>query len=227
MAHCILVSSNTQVIYTLKFDPSVPSLELEHESHVGYHPSWITSYPGDKSLIFTGLEHQEGQVVAVTFDDSGKGTVAKQITSGGSDPCSLVATKDELHVANVRLSNPYISCVRLQNASQYSGGGVALVPISNTPPYLLAPSPSYMLEVSGSGPNKDRQQTSHPHQVVLIEGYSELLVPDLGADKVWRFKKNQQSSDGQEGCQWSLEGHITYEPGCGPRHVVFYGIYTF
>lgn len=69
--------------------------------------------------------------------------------------------------------------------------------------------------MSGTGPNKDRQSSSHPHQVVLIEEHGELLVPDLGADKVWRLKKTPQG--------WKIEGHIQYELGSGPRHVIYKG----
>ena len=100
MSYRILVSSNTEYIYTLSFEPTSGSLDLVHETYTGYRPSWITPYPYDKSLIFAGLELQEGKIVALKFAD-GKGALAKAITSGGSDPCSLIATKDELFVANV------------------------------------------------------------------------------------------------------------------------------
>ncbi|KAK2467398.1 hypothetical protein APHAL10511_000633 [Amanita phalloides] len=200
MAYCILVSSNTDFIYTLSFNPALGSLDLEHKTQAGHHPSWITSYPQDNSLIFTGLEHQEGKIVALKFDE-GKGSLAKIITSGGSDPCSLATTERELLVAN------------------YSGGGVAFLPISAEPPYLLTSSPDTVV-MSGHGPNKDRQQTSHPHQVVLIKEYEELLVPDLGADKVWRLKKDSSGL-------WKLQGQIQYEPGSGPRHAVYHEGYLY
>ncbi|KIL60635.1 hypothetical protein M378DRAFT_167864, partial [Amanita muscaria Koide BX008] len=197
MSHRILVSSNSHVISTLLFDPSSKSLSVEHELQIGYHPSWITPYPGDNSLIFTGVEHLKGEIAAVKIDETGKGVVVKKITSGGSDPCSLLATDDALYVAN------------------YTAGGVAIVPISSSPPYLSS-SPAYMLEMSGTGPNKDRQETSHPHESVLVEDYNELLVPDLGADKVWRFKK-----ESKDGGKWKVAGSVAYEPGSGPRHIVF------
>ena len=90
-----------------------------------------------------------------------------------------------------------------------------MLPISPDPPYLLASSPD-TIAMNGSGPN-ERQNTSHPHQVALIEEYQELLAPDLGADKVWRLKKD---SDGT----WKQLAYIQYEPGSGPRHIVYYGI---
>jgi 6-phosphogluconolactonase (cycloisomerase 2 family) len=70
------------------------------------------------------------------------------------------------------------------------------------------------------GRNKARQSSSHPHQVMLNplnQTEKELLVPDLGADKVWRLTKR---SDGK----WSICGHIDFEAGGGPRHVAARGV---
>lgn len=77
------------------------------------------------------------------------------------------------------------------------------------------------MRLNGSGPNKLRQESSHAHQVVWLEDYKELLVPDLGGDKVWRFVRNQDGS-------WTPKGYVEYEAGGGPRHVAFYGMhFTF
>jgi 6-phosphogluconolactonase (cycloisomerase 2 family) len=98
---------------------------------------------------------------------------------------------------------------------QYSSGTVATFPISSKSPYLSAAVPK-TTQLNGSGPNTLRQETSHVHQVSLLEEYHELLVPDLGADKVHRFKKDD---DGL----WKLHGHAQCPAGSGPRHVAFYG----
>lgn len=101
MSYRILVSSNSDFVYTLCFSPTTGSLDLEHKTCTGHCPSWITPYPGDKSLIFTGLEQQEGKIVVLRLDNDGIGVVKKILSSGGSDPCSLFATESELFVANV------------------------------------------------------------------------------------------------------------------------------
>jgi len=102
MSYRILVASHSDFIYTLSFNPTSKSLHLEHKTHTGHHPSWITSSPHDKSLVFAGLEHPEGKIVVLKFEN-GKGTLQKTISSGGRDPCSLLATEKELFVANVRI----------------------------------------------------------------------------------------------------------------------------
>lgn len=89
---------------------------------------------------------------------------------------------------------------------------MGIISLANSTPYLT--SSSQTIQFSGTGPNEARQEASHPHQVVIIDDLAELLVPDLGADRVLRFKKG---SDGN----WSPYGHIQYELGGGPRHVAY------
>ncbi|PFH45230.1 hypothetical protein AMATHDRAFT_161630 [Amanita thiersii Skay4041] len=197
----ILAASYTHDIYTLIFDPIAGTLSIVYTSTVGHHPSWITPYPGDNSLIFTGLEEEDAKVLAMKYNNAGEGTVMVTIPSGGTFPCSLLASKEELFIAN------------------YETGGIAILPITPTAPFLLCSSPT-TIEWSGSGPNQDRQTRSHPHQVVLIDEYQELLVPDLGADKVFRLKKSPDGS-------WKIHDHIQYEPGSGPRHIVFHDGYLY
>lgn len=98
-------------------------------------------------------------------------------------------------------------------------GNVLVVPLSATVPYLpgsTATDRCKSIEFSGTGPNKDRQEASHPHQIVFAPELGEVLVPDLGADKTWRLKKNA-------GGLWAPVGYVEYEPGSGPRHLVYSG----
>lgn len=99
---------------------------------------------------------------------------------------------------------------------QYSGGSVTFIPISPEAPFIRPGGPSATIKLSGSGPNADRQEAAHAHQVIFHPQRAELLVPDLGADKVWRLLK------GDDGL-WEIRGHVAYPPGAGPRHVSFYG----
>jgi len=193
----ILVSSYTDEIYTLLFDDANRRLDVVSEVKVGHHPSWVTSHPNDRSVVFTGLEQSDGIAVALKFDQEGRGEVIGTAESGGKDPCSLLATKDELLIAN------------------YSSGTVGSISLTNSPPYISTSSLARNVQLTGTGPNKSRQEGSHPHQVYFVDEYQELLVPDLGADRVCRFKK---SADGS----WALCGHVQYKSGGGPRHVAYY-----
>ncbi|KAG6382090.1 Lactonase, 7-bladed beta-propeller-domain-containing protein [Boletus reticuloceps] len=206
----ILVGSYTDSIYTLNFAPApsggTPTLTLLSQVHVGHHPSWIEAHPSDRSLIFAGLEQADGQIVVLKYDKDGKGHKVDEATcpSGGADPCTLLLTENEVIVGN------------------YSGGTVATIPISTSPPYTR-PAELWTLampfEDGKPGRDLSRQEASHPHQTAfnpLNTTEKELLVPDLGSDKVWQLTKG---SDGH----WAIRGFISAETGGGPRHVAIYG----
>ncbi|EEB98003.1 hypothetical protein MPER_02571, partial [Moniliophthora perniciosa FA553] len=65
------------------------------------------------------------------------------------------------------------------------------------------------------GPNTKRQLSSHAHGVHWSEEKKEVLVPDLGGDHVYRFRKQIEEK------KWEIVGKIPFEAGGGPRH---YGI---
>ncbi|KAJ3772431.1 Lactonase, 7-bladed beta-propeller-domain-containing protein [Lentinula raphanica] len=200
MVFTILGSSYTNDVYTYTFEHD--SLTLKSCVEVGYHPSWITYHPEDKSLVFAGLEQEEGKIVAIKYDPEYKGTKVAESYSGGKGPCSVVAVKDELFIAN------------------YSSGSVAVLPISQSAPYILAESPTIVFTLNGSGPNQERQSSSHAHQVFYYAEYDEVLVPDLGGDRVYRLKKDPSGT-------WKIVGHVDHDAGSGPRHVGVYDGYLY
>jgi len=94
-------------------------------------------------------------------------------------------------------------------------------PLSASPPYFLDSPPRAVLHFNGSGSNTDRQQSSHSHDIVAIPERTELVVPDLGADRAWRL-----AYDNERGAL-SVQGEVTYPPGTGPRHAVFHSPSAF
>jgi 6-phosphogluconolactonase len=73
----------------------------------------------------------------------------------------------------------------------------------------LARTPT-VLTFSGSGPNADRQEGSHPHQVVMSEDV--YLIPDLGADRIWVHTAGDLTEPPEDA--------IETPPGYGPRHLL-------
>ncbi|HEX7261031.1 MAG TPA: lactonase family protein [Luteolibacter sp.] len=67
---------------------------------------------------------------------------------------------------------------------------------------------------SGSGPNKERQGESHPHQAAVTPDGSQVLVCDLGCDKIWVHPFDGTSLGEAVG--------IAIQPGSGPRHLVIH-----
>lgn len=195
MVYKILVASYSNDVYSLAFDPDVPSLTLTSALTVGHHPSWVTPHPRDPSLIFTGLEQSDGRILAIKYDEHNRGTVVGQISSLGADPCTLVVHERELLVGN------------------YSSGKFVSIPLADAPPYLVEHQAA-SIQFHGTGPNRERQEASHPHQVFVHPERNEILVPDLGADKTLRLVK-------EEGV-WTIKGEVSYPAGSGPRHLAFH-----
>ena len=101
----ILVASNTTRITSLLFNPygsSGPTLNVTSATTVGTQPMWITDHPTNPSLAFTGLEQDDGMAIALSYDDTGNGTIVGEIPSGGAVANFLLATTDTLFVTNVR-----------------------------------------------------------------------------------------------------------------------------
>ncbi|KAI0079778.1 hypothetical protein K474DRAFT_1658570 [Panus rudis PR-1116 ss-1] len=61
---------------------------------------------------------------------------------------------------------------------------------------------------------------SHPH--MALQHGSEVFVPDLGADRIWRLVENGSPGN------WRIQGFITQPQGSGPRHIATRGntLYT-
>ncbi|KAJ7449639.1 Lactonase, 7-bladed beta-propeller-domain-containing protein [Mycena latifolia] len=132
MVYRILVASYTTSIQSLSFDASAATLTTHSAVEVGFHPSWIESYPSDQSFV-----------VAVKYDESGNGTVIAETPSGGADPCNLAATRDELFVAN------------------YSSGSLAVLPITSHPPYFLQGRVVTPLHGSGPNEERQQSPHAH------------------------------------------------------------------
>ena len=68
---------------------------------------------------------------------------------------------------------------------------------------------------TGSGPNIERQANSHAHMIASDPGTGDLLVSDLGADRIFVYEL---------GPAGRLAGRrpLTAMAGAGPRHMVFH-----
>lgn len=100
----ILTATYADCVETLLFDSdagAAESLSVVSSLTVGHHPSWITPHPENPAIWFTGLEQEDGRVVAIEYDGEGKGKVVGDVSSEGAEPCTLVAYKGDLLIANV------------------------------------------------------------------------------------------------------------------------------
>ena len=118
------------------------------------------------------------------------------LSSGGEEPCHLAVDPTGTVLA----------------ATNYASGSIALWRLrADGSPY----EPARVIRLVGSGPDPERQEAAHPHQV-RFDG-SRLYVTDLGADLLRIFAAR---GVGRDLGDWLPTGDVPLPPGTGPRHLV-------
>ncbi len=163
-------------------------------------PSFVAVRPGGK-FLYAANENTKA-VSAFAIGEGGKLTALNQQPSGGGAPChiSIDAAGKFAFVAN------------------YSGGSVAAFPIEDDGQLGKA---SGFIQLTGSGPDKRRQEKPHAHSIYPLGKY--VYSCDLGTDHVDIFKFDPANG--------SLTPNdppfATVPPGSGPRHLAFHKGYAY
>ena len=84
----------------------------------------------------------------------------------------------------------------------YNSGTGQIIPTSSDPLHFSSAS-----TITFPAP------VSHPH--MALQNVDEVLVPDLGADKIWRLVQSAADTPGQ----WDIQGFVVQPTGSGPRHI--------
>lgn len=100
-------------------------------------------------------------------------------------------------------------------SSQMKGGGVTSFPLAADGTLESAAS-VLALEGGGSGANPRRSTQHFCHSAQMTVGGAHVLVPDLGADKLWSFALQPESGKLSPAAP---SDHWKSDPGSGPRHL--------
>ncbi|MBM7831529.1 6-phosphogluconolactonase [Agromyces cerinus] len=148
-----------------------------------------------------GIVHElaEGRVSTWTFEGDGLSSFGLSGATGAADPCHLA----------------FDEAGGLFFAANYSGARVSVHHAAPDAPADVALSADF----TGSGPNRERQEASHPHQAVVDTARDQLLVPDLGSDRVRVLALDALP----EALGHDEERDIVVHAGAGPRHLVIAG----
>lgn len=164
---------------------------------VGENPMFLAVSPAGVLAIVHELA--DGRLSTWAIDGDTLHAFGAEGATDAADPCHVAfdATGDRAFAAN------------------YSGGRVTAHRIAPDVPADAVQSIAF----SGTGPDRTRQESSHPHQVVLDAARGRLLVPDLGADRIRVI-----GLDAQPGTLSRREADdIVVHAGAGPRHLVVIG----
>ncbi|HEY9292677.1 MAG TPA: beta-propeller fold lactonase family protein [Microlunatus sp.] len=157
-------------------------------------PSYLIKHP-DSPWLFAVHERTPGQVSAIRYDDHGLHLI-NTVASGGDGGCHLAFDHSGKFVV----------------VAHYTSGSIASFKIEQNGALSERIG---LLEFEGSGPDPERQDAAHAHQVVSVG--QALLVPDLGTDSVHLVLIDEEGNLSPAG------DSIALPPGSGPRHLVLAG----
>ncbi|CAF1453818.1 unnamed protein product [Rotaria sordida] len=192
-----LIGTGVESIYACNLT-SNGQLQLLNEIKCGKGSSWLL--PRNDLLYVVNAQIDKIEIFTIDDRIQGKLTLKNTISSMGNGPCSLDidSTGKWLAVAN------------------YGGRGISnfvVFPLNNS--NLPEEKDAQINTIDGHGPNSDRQDHSHCHQVLFHQDY--LYVTDLGTDTLNVYHFNDANGN------VSLVGNrIKTEAGAGPRHIIFH-----
>lgn len=197
-------NGNSRGIYSARFEPEAGRIHLGAPTDGIANPSFLTlNSRGTHLYAVSEVGEFEGEsgggVVAYEVRaDGGLNELNRQPTHGGA-PCHLALDPSE----------------RFLVVANYSGGNATVFPVD--PDGRLAPA-SHVAQHEGSGPNTQRQESAHAHQVVFSPDGAFVFVVDLGIDRVVGYRL-----DGASGQLLEVPAAgMTAAPGAGPRHLAFH-----
>jgi 6-phosphogluconolactonase len=184
-------------VHYATFDPIQKKIDLISHSEFVDNPSFVTLNKTNTTIYATS-EADEGSIVTLDLDKkTGKFTQKNIQNTGGAHPCHVVLDKTEKWLI----------------ASNYSGGSLAVFPVLKDG---SLGSKSQFIQYAGSGPDKDRQEKAHIHSAFFSPDFKNVLVQDLGTDKIFNYSFNAKTGKLKQSQEVSLLA------GSGPRHVVFH-----
>jgi len=189
----ILAGGYTSFIAAYLFNSDSNSLSLLGQYNTGANPSWISLHPTNKSILYATNENSPGALQSFMIGKNGVlSNVIGQANSGGDAPAFTTAVEG----GQVAIMN-------------YNTGNGMIIP-TTTDPLHFGSAPVITFPFSGS----------HPH--MALQHGSEIFVPDLGADRIWRLVQNGSPGN------FKIQGFISQPLGSGPRHIATRGnvLYT-
>ncbi|PMD35842.1 3-carboxymuconate cyclase-like protein-like protein [Hyaloscypha variabilis F] len=202
----LYVSSYSGIVTSLQLAPSAQGPGIggyvltttASNNGSGPQPSWLTkdSYNDVIYCVDEAFSTPNGTVTAYTTSKSGPLTlIDSQPTVIG--PVSTVVYNDGKALA----------------AAHYSGSAATSWTI--LPSGGLKALQAFIFNLTTPGPNTDRQEAPHPHEVILDPTGSFIIIPDLGADLLRVFSIDPKTSLLTESTPFSAPA------GSGLRHGTF------
>lgn len=184
------------------FDEDNLGFEKRAETGDVDNPTFLTVDPAARSIYATSevFGWKEGTVSAYRYDADGALTYLNKQATLGSISAHNSLTRDGrfLMVANYGMGK--------------GGPDLSVAVFGREQDGSLTPALSGVAH-AGSGPNKERQERPHAHCVLQLAGDGTVLVADLGLDRVYGYRIDEEGTLTRAG---------EAAAGAGPRHVALH-----
>ncbi|MBA3314104.1 MAG: lactonase family protein [Planctomycetota bacterium] len=188
----------SQGIYRAVLDVETGELSQPELAAEAPGPSFVAIHPNGQ-FLYAVHEPTEGDVSAYAIDADGKLKKLNTQSSGGGGPCHVSVSPDGRNVFT----------------ASYGAGSLACLPLKADGSLDEA---SAVIENTGSGPDKARQEGPHLHAIYADGENSFVYACDLGTDEVLIFRLNSE-----EGTLTPTEPRSAkVPPGGGPRHLAMH-----
>jgi 6-phosphogluconolactonase len=191
-AEHVYIGSSEKGIYVADFDTKSGKLSPPMLVSDTVAPSYFAI---SGKYLYAVNEVEKGTVTGFAIEGDGKLKEVNSQSVKSAGPCYIAIDKTG-HVAIT---------------ANYAGGSITVLPIESGG--RLGEATDF-IQNKGSGPNRDRQTSPHPHWVGFIEKSKLVLVTDLGIDEVAIYNLNLKKGTLEVG----NPAFMTIPSGSGPRH---------
>jgi 6-phosphogluconolactonase (cycloisomerase 2 family) len=182
-------------IALLRRDPATGDLTRLGVATRTPSPSFLAQHPR-LPVLYAVNELDAGTVSAFAVAEDASLTPLAVQSTGGAAPCHLAVSADARYLL----------------VANYTSGSVSVHPLDADG---VPGERSDLLDLDGRGPVADRQEGPHAHMVAPDPNGPEVLIADLGSDRVWRARLDPISG------RLTLVGPaVVAAPGTGPRHLL-------
>jgi len=198
-------SGKSKGIYVYRFNTTTGT-GTEVSTIACSNPSYLCLSADGKHLYATDEGETGGAVGAYAFEPgTGQLALLNSQRSQGSGTCYVTEDKTGkwVFVAN------------------YGSGSLTALPVNTDG--SLAPA-AQIIQQSGTGADKERQEASHVHSTIFSPDEKYLLEANLGTDQehIYTFDPTQNIP-----LREATDSAVSLAPGTGPRHIAFHPTKSF
>jgi 6-phosphogluconolactonase len=190
-------------IYVFRFDSAtgqatepVLAAETKNPSFLAAQPAGHFLYAVNEVSDFEGKK--SGAVSAFAIEVNGNLKSLNEVPSQGAGPCHLSLDKTGKYVF----------------VANYDSGSIAAFPIGSDG---KLGQPTATIQHSGHGPDPERQEGPHAHEILPSPDNHFVVASDLGLDELLSYKFNARNGT----LTANTPAYAKTEDASGPRHFAF------